>query len=150
MKLQCIRYSVLLKDKNILWFCTSYYVKLCQNIYFHFSLSYLIIFLLLMKEIHHIQMLTFKKILFVIILGEQFLLPAGQTTDYTSKLKWSIKSFINKTQRLNFLFIKAKFYFCFNLTKEFQPHMVITYWDLLSWIISIYKCIKDTFVSKLY
>lgn len=107
-------------------------------------------FLLPMKEIHHIQMLTFKKILFVIILGEQFLLPAGQTTDYTSKLKWSIKSFINKTQRLNFLFIKAKFYFCFNLTKEFQPHMVITYWDLLSWIISIYKCIKDTFVSKLY
>lgn len=28
-----------------------------------------------------------KKKLFVIILGEQFLLPAGQTTDYTSKLK---------------------------------------------------------------
>ena len=125
-------FSIAKRQKNTLWFCTSDYFKFCQNIYCHFDLSYLITFLLPMKEIYHIQMLTLKNFLFVIILGEQFVLPAGQTTDYTSKLKLSIKSFINKTQRLNFIFIKAKFYFYFNLTKEFQSHMVITYWDLLS------------------
>ena len=125
-------FSIAKRQKNTLWFFTSDYVKFCQNIYCHFDLSYLITFLLPMKEIYHIQMLTLKNFLFVIILGEQFVLPAGQTTDYTSKLKLSIKSFINKTQRLNFIFIKAKFYFYFNLTKEFQSHMVITYWDLLS------------------